>query len=146
MLYIKTRTINNKNTSRTYHDGRYGEDRLRSRRANRDSFAKPPPPLWNGFPGPWFIGVRTPSASLFPQPQLGNTSPQAKATQRQRKFIRKVLKLYGKNKHVKYFLLTDNQAAEHIATQPTMNEHSRLIDTRHHAIRKDYVGGETRIG
>jgi hypothetical protein len=38
------------------------------------------------------------------------------------KFIREVLKLYG-NKHKNYFLLTDNQAAEHIATQPTMNEH-----------------------
>jgi hypothetical protein len=49
------------------------------------------------------------------------------------KFIREVLKFYG-NKHINYFLLTDNQAAEHIATQPTMNEHSRSIDTRHHTI------------
>jgi hypothetical protein len=61
------------------------------------------------------------------------------------KFIREVLKFYG-NKHINYFLLTDNQAAEHIATQPTMNEHSRSIDTRHHAIRQDYVDGEMRIG
>jgi hypothetical protein len=30
------------------------------------------------------------------------------------KFIREVLKFYG-NKHVNYYLLTDNQAAEHIA-------------------------------
>ena len=61
------------------------------------------------------------------------------------KFIREVLKFYG-NKHRNYFLLTDNQAAGHIATQPTMNEHSRSIDTRHHAIRQDYVDGEMRIG
>ena len=61
------------------------------------------------------------------------------------KFIREVLKFYG-NKHKNYYLLTDNQAAEHIATQPTMNEHSRSIDTRHHAIRQDYVDGEMRIG
>jgi hypothetical protein len=27
-----------------------------------------------------------------------------------------------------------------------MNEHSRSIDTRHHAIRQDYVNGEMRIG
>ena len=61
------------------------------------------------------------------------------------KFIREVLKFYG-NKHTNYYLLTDNQAAEHIATQPTMNEHSRSIDTRHHAIRQDYIDGEMRIG
>ncbi len=61
------------------------------------------------------------------------------------KFIREVLKFYG-NKHVNYYFLTDNQAAEHIAIQPTMNEHSRSIDTRHHAIRQDYVDGEMRIG
>ena len=61
------------------------------------------------------------------------------------KFIRDVLRFYG-NKDSNYFLLTDNQAAEHIATQPTMNEHSRSIDTRHHAIRQDYMNGEMRIG
>ncbi len=61
------------------------------------------------------------------------------------KFIREVLKFYG-NKHVNYYLLTDNQAAEHIVSQPTMNEHSRSIDTRHHAIRQDYVDGALRIG
>jgi hypothetical protein len=38
-----------------------------------------------------------------------------------------------------YHLYTDNRAAEHIATQPTMNEYSRAIDTRHHAIRQDYI-------
>jgi hypothetical protein len=44
------------------------------------------------------------------------------------------------------FLYTDNQAAEHIATQPNMNEHSRSIDIRHHAIRQDYIDGMMRIG
>jgi hypothetical protein len=44
-----------------------------------------------------------------------------------------------------YHLYTDNQATEHIATQPTMNEHSRAIDTRHHAIRQDYIENSMRI-
>ncbi len=50
------------------------------------------------------------------------------------KFVRDVLKFYGNTQHI-YFLYTYNQAAEHIATQPNMNEHSRSIDIRHHAIR-----------
>ena len=61
------------------------------------------------------------------------------------KFVRDVLKFYGNTQHI-YFLYTDNQAAEHIATQPNMNEHSRSIDIRHHAIRQDYVDGLMRIG
>ncbi len=61
------------------------------------------------------------------------------------KFIRDILKFYG-NKNNTYYLYTDNQASEHIATQPTMNEHSRSIDTRHHGIRQDYVDGDMRIG
>ncbi len=52
---------------------------------------------------------------------------------------------YGNGKS-HYYLFTDNQAAEHIATQPNMNEHSRSIDIRHHAIRQDYIDGEMRIG
>ena len=38
-----------------------------------------------------------------------------------------------------YHLYTDNQAAEHIATQPNMNDHSRSIDIRIHGIRPDYL-------
>jgi hypothetical protein len=53
--------------------------------------------------------------------------------------------LYGNGKP-NYFLFKDNQAAEHIATQPNMNDHSRSIDIRHHAIRQDYVNGEMIIG
>jgi hypothetical protein len=45
-----------------------------------------------------------------------------------------------------YHLYTDNQAAEHIATQPTMSEHSRSIDLRHHSIRQDYIENGMRIG
>ncbi len=52
---------------------------------------------------------------------------------------------YGNGK-LHYYLFTDNQAAEHIATQPNMNEHSRFIDIRHHAIRQDIIDGEMRIG
>jgi hypothetical protein len=61
------------------------------------------------------------------------------------KFIRDILRFYG-NTQDTYYLYTDNQAAEHIATQPNMNEHSRSIDIRHHAIRQDYVDGLMRIG
>ena len=48
------------------------------------------------------------------------------------KFIRDILQFYGNTDNI-YHLYADNQAAEHIATQPTMNEHSRAIDIRHHA-------------
>jgi hypothetical protein len=49
-----------------------------------------------------------------------------------------ILLFYG-NEHRPFYLYTDNQAAEHTATQPTMNEHSRSIDIRHHAVRQDYL-------
>jgi hypothetical protein len=63
------------------------------------------------------------------------------------KFVRDTLMFYGNgNPNYFLFLFTDNQAAEHIATQPNMNDHSRSIDIRHHAIRQDYVNGEMRIG
>jgi hypothetical protein len=52
---------------------------------------------------------------------------------------------YGNGKP-HYYLFTDNQAAEHIATQSNMNEHSRSIDIRHHAIRQDCIDWEMRIG
>jgi hypothetical protein len=61
------------------------------------------------------------------------------------KFIRDILKFYGNTQDI-YNLYTDNQAAEHIATQPNTNEHSRSINIRHHAIRQDYVDGLMRIG
>jgi hypothetical protein len=61
------------------------------------------------------------------------------------KYVNDVLKVYG-NPPASYYLYIDNQAAEHIATQPNMNEHSRSIATRHHAIRQDYIDGHMRIG
>ena len=61
------------------------------------------------------------------------------------KFVRDILQFYGNGKP-NYYLYTDNQAAEHIATQPNMNDHSRSIDIRHHTIRQDYVNGEMWIG
>ena len=53
-------------------------------------------------------------------------------------FMQTILLFYG-NENRPFYLYTDNQAAEHIATQPTMNEHSRSIDIRHHAVRQDYL-------
>jgi hypothetical protein len=56
------------------------------------------------------------------------------------KFMNTILEFYG-NKPTAAYVLTDNQAAEHIATRPTINEHSRSIDTRHHAVRQDAMAG-----
>jgi hypothetical protein len=53
-------------------------------------------------------------------------------------FLTRVLQFYG-NTNIQSHLYTDNQAAEHIATQPNMNEHSRSIDLRHHAVRQAYL-------
>jgi hypothetical protein len=61
------------------------------------------------------------------------------------KHVREILKFFG-NTHNTYYLYTDNQAAEHIATQPNMTDHSRSIDIRHHEIKQDYVEGGVRIG
>ncbi len=43
------------------------------------------------------------------------------------KFIREVLKFYG-NKHVNYYLLTDNQAAEHMHCNTAHNERTLTIN------------------
>jgi hypothetical protein len=61
------------------------------------------------------------------------------------KHVREILKFFG-NTQPTYYLYTDNQAAEHIATQPNHSEHSRSIDIRHHEIKQDYVEGGMRIG
>ena len=61
------------------------------------------------------------------------------------RFVSDILAFYGNDANV-YHIYTDNQAAEHIATQPTMNEHSRSIDIRHHSIRQDYLNHKLRIG
>jgi hypothetical protein len=52
---------------------------------------------------------------------------------------------YG-NSHNIYHLYTDNQAAEHIATQPNMNDHSRSIDISINGIRQDYLDEAMKIG
>jgi hypothetical protein len=61
------------------------------------------------------------------------------------KHVREILNFFGNTKNI-YHLYTDNQAAEHIATQPNMTDHSRSIDIRHHEIKQDYVEGGMRIG
>jgi hypothetical protein len=61
------------------------------------------------------------------------------------KYIRDIMIFYG-NVNNLYHLYTDNQAAEHIATQPNMNDHSRSIDIRIHGIRQDYLDNAMRIG
>ncbi len=80
--------------------------------------------------------IQTTAAGQYVALNRGNTTAN---------FIRDVLQFYGNTTNI-YHLYTDNQAAEHIATQPTMNEHSRIIDTRHNAIRKDYIENSMRIG
>ena len=61
------------------------------------------------------------------------------------KHTRDLLKFFGNTHHI-YYLYTDNQAAEHLATQPNMNDHARSIDIRHHEIKQDYVQNNMRIG
>ena len=61
------------------------------------------------------------------------------------KYMRDIMIFYG-NTQNGYHLYTDNQAAEHIATQPNMNDHSRSIDIRIHGIRQDYLDNAMRIG
>jgi hypothetical protein len=61
------------------------------------------------------------------------------------RFITTILKFYGNKENI-YHLFTDNQAAEHLATQPNLNEHGRTIDTRHHEVRQDYLEGKVQIG
>jgi hypothetical protein len=61
------------------------------------------------------------------------------------KHVNAVMRFFG-NHSPHYHLYTDNQAAEHIATQPNMSEHSRSIDLRHHSIRQDYLDDLMRIG
>jgi hypothetical protein len=61
------------------------------------------------------------------------------------RFITTILQFYG-NKESVYYLFTDNQAAEHLATQPNLNEHGRTIDTRHHEVRQDYLEGKVQVG
>jgi hypothetical protein len=61
------------------------------------------------------------------------------------KHVREILKFIGNTQPI-YHLYTDNQAAEHIATQPNHSEHSRSIDIRHHEIKQDYVEAGMRIG
>jgi hypothetical protein len=51
-------------------------------------------------------------------------------------FMTTILQFYG-NKVTTAYLFTDNQAPEHIATKPTVNEHSRSTDIRHHAPLSD---------
>jgi hypothetical protein len=59
--------------------------------------------------------------------------------------MRDIMIFYGNTQNI-YHLYTDNQAAEHIATQPNMNDHSRSIDIRIHGIRQDYLDNAMRIG
>jgi hypothetical protein len=61
------------------------------------------------------------------------------------KKVNAVITFFG-NHSPHYHLYTDSQAAEHTATQPTMSEHSRSIDLRHHSIRQDYLDDLMRIG
>jgi hypothetical protein len=51
------------------------------------------------------------------------------------KFIKTILQFYG-----------NTSTTAHLFTDKTMNEHSRSIDIRHHAVRQDYIGGEIQIG
>jgi hypothetical protein len=61
------------------------------------------------------------------------------------RFIRDILLFWG-NTHNTYYIYTDNQASEHVVSQPTLNKHSRAIDIRHHAVRQAYLEGDVKVG
>jgi hypothetical protein len=61
------------------------------------------------------------------------------------KFVREVLTFLG-NPRNPYHLYSDNQACEDITTKPTMTEHSRTIDIRHHGVRQDYINKDAKVG
>ena len=62
------------------------------------------------------------------------------------KFVKDILSFYGNDHRRNYYLYTDNQAAEHLCTQPNMSEASRGIDIRHHVMKQDYQDGHMRVG
>ena len=80
--------------------------------------------------------VHTTAAGEYIALSRGNTTA---------KYIRDIMIFFGNTTNI-YYLYTDNQAAEHIATQPNMNDHSRSIDIRIHGIRQDYLDDARRIG
>ena len=53
---------------------------------------------------------------------------------------------YGNDSRRNYCLYTDNQAAEHLCTQPNTSEAPRGIDIRHHVMKQDYQDGHMRVG
>jgi hypothetical protein len=62
------------------------------------------------------------------------------------KYVQSILEFYGNELGREYYLYTDSQTAEHLATQPNMSEAGRAIDIRFHSIRQDYVEGKMRVG
>jgi hypothetical protein len=62
------------------------------------------------------------------------------------RYLTSILEFYGNKQGKEYYLYTDSQTAEHLATQPNMSEAGRSIDIRFHEIRQDYVDGKMRIG
>jgi hypothetical protein len=80
--------------------------------------------------------VHTTAAGEYIALSRGNTTA---------KYIRDIMIFFWNTIKI-YYLYTDNQAAEHIATQPNMNDHSRSIDIRIHGIRQDYLDEALRIG
>jgi len=57
-----------------------------------------------------------------------------------------MLEFFGNKLGREYLLRCDNQAAEHLATQPNMSESGRAIDLRYHSIRQDCADGNMRVG
>ena len=62
------------------------------------------------------------------------------------KHITVMLEFFGNKLGREYLLRCDNQAEEHLATQPNMSESGRAIDLRYHSIRQDYADGRMRVG
>jgi hypothetical protein len=61
------------------------------------------------------------------------------------KHVKNLLRYFGNTTNL-YYLYTDSQSAEHLATQPNMTDAARAIDIRHHEIKQDYLMNNMRIG
>jgi hypothetical protein len=62
------------------------------------------------------------------------------------KHITAMLESFGNKMGRECLARCDNQAAEHLATQPNVCESGRAIDLRCHGMRQDYADEKLRIG
>ena len=61
-------------------------------------------------------------------------------------YVKRILDFYGNPNNSMYYLYTDSQTAEHLATQPNMSTAGRALDIRWHSLKQKYLEGRMRAG